>query len=121
MKDIEKPADCASLPKRFRAYILSLESSVASLEASRPVTAPTRVKVVDRLALHDDRDEQYLPDDTEVAFRVRDSGGGQWIAVKLARRQEPGDDVAIELCAEWDGLALYPSSSNVVYVRIVRR
>ena len=106
---IQRPDGSDALPKRFRDYMRLLEDRVLSLEKAQPVQEDTAVRIVDHMARSRDEREVHLPSNAEIAFQV----GDEWINV---HRTDSVHGAALELHGEWNGLAVYPSSSNVVYV-----
>lgn len=108
-RDDKRPDGYDALPKRFKDYIGQLESRVCALQSDRPTDRETRIRIVNVMARHHKERETYLPDKTTIAFKV----GKGWIEARVAEGLR-GD--VLELRGEWGGLAVYPSSSNVVHV-----
>ena len=114
----ERPDGYDALPKRFKDYIRQLEDEIHGLKASQPVKERTRIHVVDHMAAHEGRAPYYLPDKTRFAYHLRSNakerGGGESMVVSLAERVR-GEKV-LEIHAEWNGIAVYPHSGNVVHI-----
>ena len=110
MTETQRPDGYDALPKRFKDYIRQMEGELHSARASQLVSTPTRVKIADYSARHDDKPEVYLPDRTRLAFRV---GRSSWAWIEVRHTDQAPD--AIEVSSS-RGLVVYPGVSNVVYV-----
>lgn len=104
---------------------MKLEAEIYSLKKALPSSQATRVRIVDNAARHEGRPEQYLPTGSQIAFMVDDAAqpddpqkNGRWISVKIV---DSPHGRALELHAEWDGLVLYPSMSNVAFAAMAKR
>jgi hypothetical protein len=113
----ERPDGYDKQPKRFKDYVAALESEITSLKKALPSAQPTRVRIADHSARHDGRPEQHLPTDSRIEFRIDEDEArpneSRWISAKLA---DSPHGRALELHADWDGLVIYPATSNVVFV-----
>lgn len=116
----KRPDGYDALPKRFKDYIRQMESEIDSLEKARPVKEPTRVKIADFSARHDNREEQHFPDNTRIGFALHGLGAAaRWIDVRLTERW-PRDGLMLEVSGE-NAIFIHPGVSNQIYVGMVKR
>src|SRR4051812_31880782 len=112
------PAGFEALSKRFKDYVRQLQSEIRSLREALPVSEPTAVRIVDRLARGDGRTEAFLPDRTEIAFRMPPARAGwtpRWVNVRF-----DSDKQALQIHGD-SFLAVLPSSANMLYITEVER